>query len=36
LKVARYDTVFLVITGSIPGELENFGSKVFENSGEVN
>jgi hypothetical protein len=34
--MARHNTMFLVVAGSIAGEFENFGSKVFENSGEIN
>ena len=36
LKVTWNDTRLLVVTGSVTGKLENLGSKVLENSGEVN
>ena len=35
LKVARDDTLLLVIAGSVTGEFKNFSRKVFKNCGEV-
>jgi len=35
LKMTRDDTGLLVITSSISGQLEDFGSEIFENSGKV-
>merc|ERR1711939_565785 len=35
LEVTRDDTRLLVVTGSVAGELEDLGSEVLENSGEV-
>jgi hypothetical protein len=35
LQVTGHDTVLLVVTGSVASELENLGSEVFEDSGEV-
>ena len=35
LKVSRHDTLFLIISSSITGKLENLGSKVFKHSSEI-
>jgi hypothetical protein len=35
LKVAGDDTRLLVVTGSIAGKLEDFGSQVFEDGSQV-
>lgn len=35
LKVTRDDTGLLVVTSGVTGKLEDFGSEVFEDSGEV-
>ena len=35
LKVARDDTGLLVIAGSVTGQLEDLGSEVLENGGQV-
>ena len=35
LQVTRHNTLLLVITSGIASKLENFGSKILENSGEV-
>lgn len=36
LQVSRYNTLLLVVACSIASQLENFGGKVFEDSGEIN
>jgi hypothetical protein len=33
--MTRYDTVFLVIAGSVTGEFEDFCSEIFKNGGEI-
>ena len=35
LEMTRDDTGLLVVTGSITGQLEDFGRQVLENSSEV-
>ena len=35
LQMTRHNTLFLVITSSITSQLQDLGSKVLENSGEV-
>ena len=35
LKMTRDDTLFLVVTSSIAGQLKNFSSEVLENSSKV-
>jgi hypothetical protein len=35
LEMARDDTGLLVVTSSVASQFENFGSKVLENSSEV-
>lgn len=35
LQVTGDDTGLLVVTGSVTGQLENFGGEILENSGEV-
>ena len=35
LEMTGNDTRLFVVTGGITGQLENFGSEVFENGGEV-
>ena len=35
LEMTRDDTGLLVVTGSIAGQFENFGSEVLENGSEV-
>ena len=35
LKMTRDDTGLLVVTSGIASQLEDFGSQVLENSGEV-
>lgn len=35
LEVTRNDTGLLVVTGSVTGQLEDFGSEVLENGGQV-
>ena len=35
LEMSWCDTGLLVITGSVSGQLEDFGGEVFENSGQV-
>ena len=35
LKVARYDTLLLVITGGVTGEFENFSSQILKDCCEV-
>jgi len=35
LKVAGDDTGLLVVTSSVASQLENFGSEVLKNSGEI-
>ena len=35
LKVARHDTLLLVIAGSVTGEFENFSSQIFKDCCKV-
>lgn len=35
LKVARHDTLLLVVTSGIASKFEDFSSKVFKNGSEV-
>ena len=36
LKVTRNDTRLLVVTSCVACQFENFGSKIFKNSGKIN